>query len=190
MTIDRTTTYRGSSSRPRREHPRHERRGRRPRIAGALAAAVATLAFAGTADATAPARTTESFHRTVNPFATCPGFTVVGEFDLVRELTTYYDRDGVAIRRLVRADITGTLNHAGTGASLPSSGVRVFQFDLVTGEAFSTGSNTVVRLPDGGAATIGTGQLEFDSQGRLLDHHGPDFDTEFDQLCAALAPSP
>ena len=69
---------------------------------------------------------------------------------------------------------------------MPTSGVRVFHFDLSTGEAFSTGSNTITRLPDGGVSNSGTGQLVFDPQGRLIDFHGPPYG-ELDDLCAALA---
>ena len=72
--------------------------------------------------------------------------------------------------------------------SVPTSGVRVFHFDLLTGEAFSTGSNLVTRLPNGGVANPGAGQLVFDAQARLIEHHGPDIGVEYDDLCAALAP--
>ena len=58
--------------------------------------------------------------------------------------------------------------------------------DLVTGEFFTTGNNVVTKLPDGGVAIGGAGRLVFDAQGRLIEHDGPDADTERQQLCAAL----
>ena len=182
MIVDSTTTHPGSSSGRRRKRPGR----RRLRIASIFAASLATLAFAGTVSATEPTRTTEILHRRIDPSFTCPGFNIIGEYDVVREITTYFDHDGVAVRRIVHADITGTLTHASTGESLPTSGVRVFHFDLTTGEAFSTGSNTITRLPDGGVSNSGTGHLGFDAQGRLIEFHGPPFG-ELDDLCAALA---
>jgi hypothetical protein len=73
-----------------------------------------------------------------------------------------------------------------TGASLPVDGVRVFHSDLATGETFSTGSNTLVRVPRGGSITLGTGRLVFDAAGQVVEANGPDAATEIDQLCAAL----
>jgi hypothetical protein len=151
-----------------------------------IVGSIAALSVAGTVSATEPTRTTEIIQHRVDPWFTCPGFDIVGEFDIIREITTYFDQDGVAVRRVIHADVTGTLTHAGTGESLPTSVVRVFHFDPSTGDAFSTGSNTITRLPDGGVSNSGTGQLVLDPQGRLIDFHGPSFG-ELDDLCAALA---
>jgi hypothetical protein len=65
--------------------------------------------------------------------------------------------------------------------------VRVFHFDLVTGQSFSTGSNTLVQVSSGGTVALGTGRLVFDAGGHLIEANGPDATTEIDQLCAALA---
>jgi hypothetical protein len=73
-----------------------------------------------------------------------------------------------------------------TGKSLPDSGVRIFHRDLVTGELFTTGTNVVTKLPDGGVAIGGAGRLVFDSAGRLVEHNGPDTAGERAELCAAL----
>jgi hypothetical protein len=179
-------------SRPTRPHPAHgphrapDRLSRRRRIVGVIVGSLAALTCAGALSATEPTRTIEIIHRRIDPWFPCPGFDIVGEFDLIREVTTYYDHDGVAIRRIIRVDVTGTLTHAGTGESLTTSGVRVFHFDLTTSEAFSTGSNNVTQLPDGGVSTSGTGRLVFDPQGRLIDFHGPPYG-ELDDLCASLA---
>ena len=91
------------------------------------------------------------------------------------------------MKRIIYADITGTLANAVTGYSLPTAGVRIFHFDLVTGEEFTTGSNNFTKLPTGGVSNAGAGHLVFDAQGRLVDHRGPDSPEEIAQLCAALA---
>ncbi len=150
----------------------------------------AALALAGAASAVEPTRETVTLHRVINPFVTCPGFAVIGEFDLVREITTFYDQDGTPVKRIIYAEIAGTVTNAVTGYSLPTAGVRVFHYDLTTGEFFSTGSNTLIKLPNRGAATLGTGRLVFDAQGRLVEHAGPDSADEIAQLCAALAETP
>ncbi len=91
------------------------------------------------------------------------------------------------VMRIIYAEITGTVTNAVTGYSLPTSGVRIFHFDLVTGEEFTTGSNNFTKLPDGGVAIGGAGRLVFDAQGHLVEHDGPDTAAEQAQLCTALA---
>jgi hypothetical protein len=145
------------------------------------------LAFTASAAAVEPTRETVTLHRVVNPFVTCPGFPVIGVFDITRELTTFYDQDGTPVMRIIYAEITGTLTNADTGYSLPTSGVRIFHFDLITGEEFTTGSNNFTRLPEGGVAIAGAGRFVFDAQGHLIEHVGPDSADEIMQLCAALA---
>jgi hypothetical protein len=181
MSSPLTPTCRGN-----RTYHAYRRHNRRRRYASLVVGSMAALTLAGTANAAEPIRTTETLHRRIDASVTCPDFDITGEFDITREITTFTDQDGVAVRRIIHADITGTFTNASNGESLPTSGVRVFHFDLLTGEAFSTGSNNVTRLPDGGVSNAGTGQLVFDSQGRLIESHGPPFG-EFDELCAALA---
>lgn len=152
-----------------------------------LAALAVPLALASTASAAEPTRETVVLHRVVNPFASCPGFAVVGTFDITRDITTFYDQDGTPVKRIIVADITGTLTNAVSGYSLPTAGVRIFHFDLVTGDEFTTGSNNFTKLPTGGVAIAGAGRLVFDAQGRLIEHEGPDSATEQAQLCSALA---
>jgi hypothetical protein len=152
-----------------------------------LLALALPLAFAAPAAAVEPTRETVTLHRVINPFLTCPGFVVIGAFDLTREITTFYDQNGTPVMRIIYAKITGTLTNAVTGYSLPTSGVRIFHFDLVTGEEFTTGDNNVTKLPDGGVSIPGAGRLVFDAQGHLVEHFGPDSPDEIAQLCAALA---
>jgi len=89
--------------------------------------------------------------------------------------------------RILRGYITGTLTNSVTGYSLETFGVRVFHYDLITGEFFTTGSNNFTKLPDGGVAIGGAGRLVFDAAGHLTEHDGPDTAEEQAQLCAALA---
>ncbi len=152
-----------------------------------LGALVLPLAFAAPAAAVEPTHQTVTLHRVINPFWSCSGFAVIGEFDVTRDITTFYDQDGTAVMRIIRGDITGTLTNSVTGYSLPTAGVRVFHYDLVSGEFFTTGSNNVSKLPDGGVSIPGAGRLVFDAQGNLIEHNGPDTAEEFAQLCAALA---
>jgi hypothetical protein len=91
------------------------------------------------------------------------------------------------VKRIIHADITGSLTNAVTGYSLPTAGVRIFHFDLVTGEEFTTGSNNVTKLPTGGVAIPDAGRTVFDAHGRLVEHSGPDSPEEIAQLCAELA---
>jgi hypothetical protein len=152
-----------------------------------IAVLAVPLVLVSTAAAAEPTRETVTLHRVVNPFISCPGFAVIGTFDLVRDMTTYYDDAGTPVKRIIHADITGTLTNAVTGYTLPTAGVRIFHFDLVTGEEFTTGSNNFTKLPTGGVANAGAGHLVFDAQGRLIEHRGPDSADEIAQLCAALA---
>jgi hypothetical protein len=145
------------------------------------------LVFAAPAAAVEPTHDVVTLHRVINPFVTCPGFTVIGEFDLTREITTFYDEAGTPVKRIIYAEITGTVTNALTGQSLPTAGHRIFHYDLVTGELFTTGSNNFTKLPDGGVAIAGAGRLVFDVQGRLIEHDGPDSADEIAQTCAALA---
>ena len=152
-----------------------------------IAVVASALGSAAPAVAAEPTRETVTLHRVINPFSVCPTFSVIGTFDITREITTFYDRSGVPVKRIIRADITGTVTNAATGYSLPTAGVRIFHYDLTTGEFFSTGSNNTTKLPEGGKSVAGAGRLVFDAEGHLLEHVGPDSATEVAQSCAALA---
>ena len=64
--------------------------------------AVLTLGAAGTAGATAPTTTHQSFPRSIPHYLPCPGFWIDGEFQIDRTTTTFYDQAGTAIRRIAR----------------------------------------------------------------------------------------
>lgn len=156
-------------------------------ISLALAIAIASAgATVGAARAQEPTREAVALHTVANPWAQCPGFAVIGEFDIELQVTTFYDESGVLSKRIVHATIEGTLTNATTGYSLPTGGVRVFHYDFVEGIVVTTGTNNFTKLPDGGVAIGGAGRLVVDASGRILEHNGPDTAEERAQLCAAL----
>jgi hypothetical protein len=146
---------------------------------------VISLALASSSGAVAPTRQVVTL--TSRSPVPCPsGVVLAGVFDVVRDITTFYDQDGNPVSQLWVASFEGTITNPLTRASLPSKGVRIFHRDLVTGEFFTTGDNIVTKLPDGGVAIGGAGRLAFDAAGNLVEHDGPDTATERAQLCAAL----
>ena len=150
-----------------------------------LISLIAPFAVPATAAAAEPSR--ETLHVTsVTPVPCASGVTLIGVFEVTREITTFYDDDGTAVRQLWVASFEGTTTNPQTGQSLPNRGIRVFHRDLVTGELFTTGTNVVTKLPDGGVAIGGAGRLVFDTAGRLVEHNGPESSEERAQLCAAL----
>jgi hypothetical protein len=152
-----------------------------------LAVVSLILALALPAAAAALAPTRDTLHVTTIAPTPCPsGVTLIGVFSVTREITTFYDSDGSPVRQLWVASFDGTTTNPLTGESLPNSGVRIFHRDLLTGDLFTTGTNVVTKLPDGGVAIGGAGRLVFDAAGRLVEHDGPDTATERAQLCAAL----
>jgi hypothetical protein len=148
-------------------------------------AIVASLALAGAASAVESTRDTVTLTST-SPVPCASGVVLVGVFQVVRGITTFYNEEGQPVRQLWVATFEGTTTNPLTGASLPNRDVRIFHRDLVTGELFTTGTNVVTKLPDGGVAIGGAGRLVFDAQGRLIAHDGPDSAQERAQLCAAL----
>jgi hypothetical protein len=150
-----------------------------------LTSLIAALAIPATAAAVEPTR--ETLHvTTITPVPCVSGVTLIGVFNVMRVITTFYDSEGNAVRQLWVASFDGTTTNPQTGQSLPNSGVRVFHRDLVTGELFTTGTNVVTKLPDGGVAIGGAGRLVFNSAGQLVEHNGPESSEERAQLCAAL----
>ena len=150
--------------------------------------AAAVVALPGTASAEAPIRETVQLTRNVPVYASCSGFVVKATFDLVREITTFTDAEGTPVRRSIHATITGVLSNSVTGYSLPSTGVRNFEFDLAAHKSSSTGSNTVVHLPGGAVIHLGTGRLQFDdTTGQVVGYSGPTDDSDYQALCTALS---
>jgi hypothetical protein len=173
----------GSSRAARSTAERKEHVMRRLFIAIGL---IAAFAVPATAAAVEPTRRTVSF-TTVAPRPCPSGVTLIGIFNVTHDVTTFYDNEGAPVRELTLISFGVTTINSLTGESLPGSGVRIFHSDLVTGEFITTGNNVVTKLSDGGVAIGGAGRLVFDAQGRLIEHDGPDSESERAQLCAALS---
>jgi len=158
-------------------------------LAAAAFAAAAAVGLPAAAAAAAPIRETVQLTRNVPAYVACDGFVVKATFELTREITTFSDAAGTPVRRQVHATINGVLSNSVTGYSLPSTGVRNFQFDLIAQRSFSTGSNTVVHQPGGGGTImLGTGRLQFDdTTGQVVGYVGPTDDGDYAALCAALS---
>jgi hypothetical protein len=160
-------------------------KGAQMRLVLMLIPLLVALAVPATAVAVEPTR--ETVNATNRLTSTCPnGAVLVSEINLTQERTTFYDSDGRTVRQLWVVTLEGTTTNLSTGESVPNFGLRVFHRDLLTGEVFTTGVNTVVLLPDGGAAVIFPGRLVFDAQGRLIEHNGVDAERELAERCAAL----
>jgi hypothetical protein len=159
---------------------------RRLAVAGAVGLGVAMMLLTGNAQATEPTR--QTVEQVLHSGAPCPsGVVLQGLFDVTRTITTFYDSVGSPVAQLQVNRAVGTWTNPNSGASLDAVVVRQIHTDLITGESFSTGSNSRTFLPGGGGVAIGAAGLQvFDASGHLVDHFGPDSETERAQLCAAL----
>ena len=147
------------------------------------ACAVTSAALATGAQAAEPQRQTVVVDRVIPAQYSCAGFVIDGRYHLVREITTFSDGSGTPTRQLVHVTVDAT---ASPVEAVASTGVRVFHTDLLTGDTFTTASNTIIRQPGGGTITLGTGLLVFAPGGLLVDYHGPTDDGEFQALCDLL----
>jgi hypothetical protein len=147
------------------------------------------IALPGVAAATQPTFDTQVLQRHIEGFDSCGTFDITADFDLTRDITTFYDQNGVAVKRIVHAHGTGTFSTDVSDVTLPVEVNRQFHFDLTDGSSlFTTGFNTKIRLPDGGFALIGAGRMVFDSNGDLVSVTQPEqrLEREHAQVCAAF----
>ncbi len=145
-----------------------------------------TLAFAPAASADSPIFESQQLIRII--VTSCPSFDVIGEFHVVRRITTFVDADGQPIRRVIHGSTDGSrLINASTGDWVPVGGVRVITFDLVNGGFTSTGTNAHVVLPGEGTILLGAGRFAFDATGQLIFEAGRLDPPITEALCAALA---
>ena len=106
--------------------------------AAALALAGSVLLI-GAAPAAAATPTVDSWNVHVErSFLDCPGFSVVGVWDISHRLTTYFDAEGVATRDIEQVDFAGRLVNASTGAWVADSGSRIFFDTLAPDGSFLT----------------------------------------------------
>jgi len=150
-----------------------------------LAAALVSLTGAQSAAASAPTRVTvHASPRFV--IGECSGDTIEAAFDATRVITTWYDDAGNPVRRLVHADIPGTITNLSTGTTLETTGVRILQFDLVNGGSTSTGTNVHVVLPGEGTLQLVAGHVVVDDQGEVVAENGRLDEDLPPELCTAL----
>jgi hypothetical protein len=101
----------------------------RHRALALTSAAIALLVTVAPAAAAAPTVETWTVH-VDRPFVTCPGFSVLGVWDITHRLTLFFDAEGVAIRDIEQVDFSGSLVNVATGEAVPDSGSRTF-FDTL-----------------------------------------------------------
>ena len=115
-----------------------------------LVPAAALLAPVPAATAMEPTR--DSLSLVTHPRVPCPdGGVLNGTFEVDRNITTFHDESGTAIREEWWDLATGSWTNPLTGSILDNRSLRVFQRDLISGEVISTGTNAVTKLPDGGS---------------------------------------
>lgn len=164
-------------------------RFRLPRLARSLvvsaAIAVAILTAAGPVAATSPTVEEVQVVRLIPN--TCPDFAILATFHVDRRVTTFYDADGTAIRQTIHASLAGSYTqNLLTGFTIPLTGVRYIETDLVTGEVKSTGTNAHAILPGDGTLQIGAG-ITITDDGHLVFDAGRLDPAASAPLCAALA---
>jgi len=144
--------------------------------------------FASAPGAAADSPVFESQQLTRIIVTSCPSFDVIGEFHVVRRITTFVDADGRPIRRVIHGSFDGSrLINASSGEWVQADGIRVIMFDLVNGGFTSTGTNVHVVLPGDGTLLLGAGRFEFDATGQLIFAAGRLDPPTTDALCSALA---
>jgi hypothetical protein len=144
-------------------------------------AAAALLLTAAPAVAATPAVETFRVH-VERPFIDCPGFSVLGIWDIDHKLTLFFDGSAVATRDIERVDFSGRLVNTSTGASVPDSGSRTFFDTLAPDGAFLTTYMVEVRKS---TYVHGAGRTDFQTGA----FHGVDaFEpANVTALCGALA---
>jgi hypothetical protein len=155
-----------------------------------LVIAALPLALAPAAAAATPTTVEESFHRSAPNFATCPGFTVRGEFDVTRTATTFYDQDGTPIRQVIHVHFVGALSNSVSGKSLADEGGQIVTLDLVEGTATIVGRQRVDTEPGLGVVFADAGRVVRAAVGPAIFFVAGQHDLiegDIERLCAYLA---
>jgi hypothetical protein len=153
-------------------------------------AVAAVLAFAvAPALATSPTILREHLHRE-RPFITCPsGKVLVGNWDVDRTTTTWFDASGTPVRDHFVIHFFGTLSNPDTGASVPDSGIGDFKDELAPDGSFVSSIYTYERtnpyLHEAGQQLLGPSDANGD-QDTLRTTGMSHFDSGIPALCAAL----
>jgi hypothetical protein len=138
------------------------------------------------ASAVPPTVETVTRHLDFGVVGSCPGFDVTATFDPTRRITTFYNSEGIPIRRQIHVEIPGTVTNSVTGKTLASTGVRNITVDLLTGELKSTATNAHVIVPGQGTVQLGAGLFELDAAGNLVKEVGRADPPVTPALCDAL----
>ena len=102
--------------------------------------------------------------------------------------TTFFNRDGVPIRRLLRSGGHFTETYSANGRSLRTVSPVPAHIDLVTGEIVATGNQRHVIVPGVGPVYAQAGRYVLDpSTGEITSFSGLNIPPG-DELCAALSP--
>jgi hypothetical protein len=153
-----------------------------------------SLGLAVVASAADPTFTDESAHVVQNPYIKCGTFNVVGDFSITRRITTFYDNDGTAVRRVAHISIDGTLTNSVTGASLDYMREGTFTQNLFDGSTVTNGQRTRVTAPGSGIVLQDMGRIVREGSAIVflagptdfLDYQSGD-SSGVQDLCAALA---
>ena len=145
----------------------------------ALVMAGAALAASSGAVAAAPPTTETSTAHIERPFTDCPGFTVLGIWDISHRLTFFYDSEGIAIRDIESVDFSGRLVNESTGAWVADSGSRTFFDTLAPDGSFLT---TYMVQQRTSKYIHSAGRIDFQTG----TFRGLDGEANMDALCEAL----
>jgi hypothetical protein len=159
---------------------------RRFALAIACAAGALTAAPAG---ATPPTVDVEPFHVVeVVPAGAACAFDVTIEHNGTIVTTTFYDRDGTPVRRLIRWGEHFTETYSANGRSFTTISISPVHVDLATGQSTATGNQRHVTVPGVGVVYATAGHYVIvTGTGEVLAFAGLDVPPG-EELCAALAP--
>jgi hypothetical protein len=137
---------------------------------------------------------TQQVHLVSNPYITCSGFVVIGDFYVERTVVTFYDSDGNAIRRVTHIHVDGTVSNSVTSTSLDFLREGTFTENLVDGSTITAGQRTLVTAPGGGVVLQDMGRIVREG-GVIVSQAGPSDFLDYqsgnragvEDLCAALS---
>jgi hypothetical protein len=157
------------------------------RFALAVCCATAVLPVASAA-ALPPTTAVVPFHVVeVVPAGEACAFEVTVHHDGTFITTTYYDRDGTPIRRLIRFGEHFTETYSANGRSLSTISISPAHVDLTTGEITATGNQRHVIVPGVGVVYATAGRMVLvNGTGEVLAFSGLDVPPG-SELCAALS---
>jgi hypothetical protein len=150
------------------------------RVAALAIAGAALASSAGAVAAVAPTVETSTVH-IERPFTDCPGFSVLGVWDISHRLTIFYDSEGTPIRDIEQVEYTGRLVNTSTGAWVADGGAKTYFDTLAPDGSYLTTYGVEVRR----SAYVHTaGRWDFQT-GELSGLDGFT-DAGFAALCEAL----